>query len=335
MIPLDKAPPGVWKYLRPWLVRAALLLVASTVTLGALEIVLSTQVAAPFPNVLRTSTLEGLPHQLRPGHSGQYFGQHVAINSRGFRGPEVSAKTAHVRRIVLIGDSITFGHVAHEDTLGVRLTAHLRESGAAAEVLNCGVPGYDAAHVALTLETDILDLDPDLVVYVFCFNDTPLPDPTPRTVIPEDHVVNPRASFPLRSAALELLGRGAKAVMRKFGTPSSSGYVAETLANWQEGGADRLRAAVRRMQTLCESRTIPFVVAVSPTMMPPRANPYAPIEDGIRNICAELGMSCIDLRAAFAPDEDLGRLQVSLYDSHPNGQANERMAALLAEKLKK
>lgn len=332
---MGKTPRGVWTKLRPWLVRAALLLVASAVTLGALEVVLSTQVAAPFPNVLGTSTLEGLPHQLRPGHAGQYFGQHVAINSRGFRGQEVADKTAGVRRIVLIGDSITFGHVAYEDTLGVRLTAHLRERDAAAEVLNCGVPGYDAAHVALTLEAQVLDLDPDVVVYVFCFNDTPLPSPTPRVVISEDHVVNPRASFPFRSAALELLGRGVKAVMRKFGAPSASGYVAETLANWQDGGADRLRAAVRRMHQLCEVRKISFVVAVSPTMMPPRANPYEPIEDGIRNICAELAMSCVDLRAAFGPDEDLGRLQVSLYDSHPNGQANERMAALLAVWLTK
>lgn len=332
---MAKAPSVVWKKLRRWLVRASFLLIASTATLGVLEIVLRTQVAPPFPNVLRTSTIDGLPHQLRPGFSTLYFGHQADINCRGFRGPEVSNKTDGVRRIALVGDSITFGHVAYEDTLAVRLAARLKERGAEAEVLNCGVPGYDAAHVALMLEAQVLDLDPDVIVYVFCFNDAPLSCPTPRAVIPEDHVVDPKAAFPLRSALLELLGRGARAVQRKLGSPSSRGYVAETLANWQEGGAARLRDAVRRMQALCQERQLPILVALSPTMMPAGANPYVEVEDGIRSICVELAIPCVDLREAFAPDDDLGRFQVGLYDSHPNGHANDGMASFLAEALRK
>ncbi len=323
-----------WKKLRRRSARVGLLLTSIFLGLLVLELLLRTQLPPPFVTMARTTTVEGLPFQLRPNFSTNYYGNPVHINSDGFRRPEVPAKIIGVRRIALIGHSITFGHVGDEDTLAVQLTAHLKEGGEETNVLNCGVPGYDADHVALMLEAQVLKLSPDVVVYVFCFNDPPLPEPTAPRTFPPDKVVYPSATFPLHSALLEVSGRAVKSGMRRLGIGSSQGYVAHILSNYRQGGATRLRNEAKKMQDLCTDRHIRILVAACPPMMHPNADPYREIEEGIKAICDELGLPFIDLREAFTPNEDLGRCQVSIFDNHPNGEANKRMAALLAKTLK-
>ncbi len=332
---MNKPVPNVPRKRRIWLKRLVTAVLSTLLTGAVLELWLRTQLAAPFPDVLRTATVSGLPHQLRPNFSTLYYGVRVDTNSRGFRGPEFGEKKPGTRRVALLGDSITFGHVAYEATLGVHLENALREEGEAVEVLNFGVPGYDANHIALVLEAEALRVAPDDVVYVFAFDDAPLPGPTYQANIPDDHVVDPKSAFPLRSALLELLGRVGKAGMRRLGMASASGFVAETLDNYHNGGAGRLREAVEKMRRLCREHKARFHVALAPTMANGDANPFREIEAGFREMCRELGLSFVDLRDGFAPDEHLGRFHVGLFDNHPNGEANRRMAALLAEELRK
>lgn len=332
---MNKPVPDVPRKRRIWLKRLITLVLSTLLTGFVLEVWLRTQLAAPFPDILRTTTVSGLPHQLRPNFTTPYFGIQVETNSHGFRGPEFTARQPGTRRIALLGDSITFGHVAHEQTIGAHLENTLREGGGAAEVLSFGVPGYDANHLALILETEVLRVAPDDIVYVFAFDDAPLSGPTHQANIPHDHLVDPKAAFPLRSALLELLGRVGKAGMRRVGMSSVQGFVAETLDNYRQGGADRLREAIEKMRRLCGKHDIRFFVALAPTMANADANPFAEIEAGFRELCRELELPFVDLRDAFTPDEHLGRFHVGLFDNHPNGEANRRMAALLAEKLRK
>src|SRR5215207_4791266 len=80
------------------------------------------------------------------------FSTHVRVNSKGLRGPEIPyTKPAGVYRVLVLGDSFTFGaQVEEDDTLVVRLAEHLRAAAARAgsaitevETINGGVDGWN------------------------------------------------------------------------------------------------------------------------------------------------------------------------------------------------
>lgn len=97
------------------------------------------------------------------------------INSQGFRGGEFPAvKEEGVIRILAIGDSMTFGLDANiEDSFAAQLEeklgAHSRTGKF--EVINGGVSGYNTWNEVNFLEKRGLNLEPNIVVFQFCFND--------------------------------------------------------------------------------------------------------------------------------------------------------------------
>ncbi|HIK85230.1 MAG TPA: SGNH/GDSL hydrolase family protein, partial [Myxococcales bacterium] len=105
------------------------------------------------------------------------------VNSLGFRGPELSPdKPSGQKRIVLIGDSGTFGvmnvgkidawHYMPIESYPERLSQTLRRTGTKnAEVINAGVVGYSASHGLRQFVTQILPLDPDVLIVRFGAND--------------------------------------------------------------------------------------------------------------------------------------------------------------------
>jgi lysophospholipase L1-like esterase len=282
---------------------------------------------------MRKSEIAGLPYQLRPDFSTLYYGHDVQINKQGFRGSDIPPRQPGLRRIALIGDSITFGHVASEDTLAKQLTSELKEIGEPAEVLNCGVSGYDAAHIAVMLEHQVLAFSPDVVVYVCCYNDGPEPGPVAQPEISPDQVLDMTKTFPLRSAFLEWGGRRTKAMMRMLNIGSSKGYVAGILDVWNGGGSDRFAAAIERMDSICTEEGIQLIVAFCPPMIHPEANPYGAIESEVEQICDRLDIDFLQLRQAFDESENLSNYQVSVFDSHPNAEANRHMASYMAQEL--
>lgn len=110
--------------------------------------------------------------RLTPGHrhTGPH-GEEVAINSRGLRDPERPlAKPAGTRRVLVLGDSFTFGSaIAAEDGFCRRLEGLL---GPGVEVIDAGVPRYSTVQEADWLASDGLAYQPDaLVVAFFVGND--------------------------------------------------------------------------------------------------------------------------------------------------------------------
>jgi len=100
---------------------------------------------------------------------------HVSINSRGTRGPEFDAvKKPGARRVVLMGDSITFGWdvdyaESYAHLLGVFLSRAMGEG--AVQVVNAGIPGYTSHQGVLQFRQWIRDLNPDVLVFAFSHND--------------------------------------------------------------------------------------------------------------------------------------------------------------------
>jgi lysophospholipase L1-like esterase len=96
----------------------------------------------------------------------------VAINSHGFRGPELPVEAPERTRIVALGDSVTFGNdLYYNTTWPAELERALRADGRPVDVLDLGLGGYDTSQEVATLEDIGLAFHPVHVIVGFCVND--------------------------------------------------------------------------------------------------------------------------------------------------------------------
>lgn len=110
-------------------------------------------------------------YALKPGY---VRGEFERINSLGFRGEEITAdKPVGTYRVVAIGGSTTFGvYVPWKDSYPYYLERDLRQRiGQNIEVINAGMTGSTTAESLHRLFTQILPLDPDMIVIYHAYND--------------------------------------------------------------------------------------------------------------------------------------------------------------------
>ena len=117
-------------------------------------------------------------YRLTPGHRGRVsnlagFDTSVSINSAGLRGPEIGPKTPDTFRILVTGDSYTFGWgVEQDETFVARLADVLGSSYPHLEVMNAGVPGFGVQDEVDWLQEHGSALAPDLMILaIFAGND--------------------------------------------------------------------------------------------------------------------------------------------------------------------
>ncbi|TNF36264.1 MAG: SGNH/GDSL hydrolase family protein [Gammaproteobacteria bacterium] len=120
------------------------------------------------PSVFPKRIYEGVPFA-----RGRAWGADVELNSLGLRDSEYPLDAAEgVKRIVVIGDSVTFGNYMQQQDVYVEvLERHFRNRGQNVEVINMGLGGYDTLQEVATLEHIGLQFKPDLVIVGFCVND--------------------------------------------------------------------------------------------------------------------------------------------------------------------
>lgn len=315
--------------LRRQLVRLGASLAVCTALLGMGECALRASVPDNGVTPFRAGTLPGLASELRPGFTTHYRGFDVALNSSGFRGGEFHARRPGEMRVALVGDSFTFGNgVPFEDTLGERLAGELARRGRPAVVFNCGVPGYNAMHAAITARERALPLDLDLLVYVFFANDLE-PSP-PWREVPPDAVIDRLHGFPLHSALGQWCAVHVKRWLARLGVDVDARTRAAWSANLADGGGERLEAALDELRAACAERGVPLLVAVYPFMAPERTNPFGEVDAFALSACRERGIPCVELAQGFPKGDALYGLWSSTWDSHPAGAGHQLAAQALA-----
>jgi lysophospholipase L1-like esterase len=110
----------------------------------------------------------------RPSFTGFSEGVPLTTNSRGLRERELPlAKPAGTRRVVFLGDSVTFGAGVNDDQPFPRLleSSINGTGGGPIETVNTGVVGYNTVQELARLEQAGLPYGPDVVVLTFVVND--------------------------------------------------------------------------------------------------------------------------------------------------------------------
>ena len=119
-----------------------------------------------------------LGYVLRSGwstlHETHEFSARVRTNNFGFRRDEdvTREKNEGTRRILVLGDSMTFGFgVANDEMFTALVERRVRAGGEEVEVINAGVPGYSSDHYLVYLRQEAFGFHPDLILVMTNGND--------------------------------------------------------------------------------------------------------------------------------------------------------------------
>ncbi|MCC6178600.1 MAG: SGNH/GDSL hydrolase family protein [Chloroflexi bacterium] len=126
------------------------------------------------PEAYQLSDNPRLLFELRPRFDGFTEGTRVITNSRGLRERELPLhKPPGVRRIVFLGDSVTFGSgVLAEEAFPRLVEGEIDAAGGGPiQTVNAAVVGYNTVQERALLEAVGLDYQPDAVVVTFLAND--------------------------------------------------------------------------------------------------------------------------------------------------------------------
>ncbi|MCC6406285.1 MAG: hypothetical protein IT453_03895, partial [Planctomycetes bacterium] len=269
----------------------------------------------------------------------------VRINSHSLRGEDFpTAKPAGEKRVLVVGDSLTFGAGVDEDeAFPARLEQSLAAAGAPARVVNAGVNGWACWHYRRWLEARGFELEPDvLVVAVFFGNDMEGPRLLPR-IGPAwlENALKRTATFDwLLAVYRDRLWKR----MRAWRQGVSVAEVEAELAAYT-GGAENARSAEEQLEIwraqafphlealrdAARARGLPLFVALIPTYVackaPATPRPYRLWRDAL----GELGLDCVDLEPLLRPAGDGAWL--SWDHGHLNAQGCAEVGAALAKEV--
>jgi lysophospholipase L1-like esterase len=253
-----------------------------------------------------------LGYALRPGLRATYQGVSVSINELGLRERSVVPKRPDELRVLLLGDSVTFGWgVPIEATFGRRLESTLMTAlHRPVTTINAGVGGYNTEqeYVSLLKYYDVVK--PDLVTLLYVGNDTQRRAHPFRPLTPPE--------------AFELLLMEKSWVYRLGYFIRMSGASRGPLSD-DAPGSQVSMDALAAIAEFCGRRGIPFMTFVYRT--PEEASHGVPaVLQRIRDLGEKLAFPVIDT-ADWWKGATMRVITNSKVDAHPN----ERGHAILAE----
>lgn len=272
-----------------------------------------------------------------------YTYQHlVEINSLGLRGPEPSPGTGEERRLLVLGDSMTYGQgVANDQTLPHHLERQLEQlTGSSFCVVNGGHRGYGTNQELGLLEELGEALSPDVVVLCWYWND--LKGETIENIrarfagrgpVAQDVQAPLEGSLLLRWHAVQLLRRSALLMKLHDLVRARKPYPYERLGTQ---GIAHLGRLLRRFEQLTEQLGATPVVALIPDPVHVRVDehPTGELARRAAGVARERGLCTVELVEPLQLHlRETGEVPVLPYDGHYEAEGNRLMGEFLAQRL--
>lgn len=252
-------------------------------------------------------------------------------NSVGLRDRDRAAKQAGEKRVLVIGDSYTWGYaIAEEEAYPQVARGLLKARGVSdVDVINGGVPDYNSRQERQLLERLLPIYKPDAVFLGYVVNDA---EPSTAMPVPPEETYRHSRSWFLTELA-EVLNR--RLFRRKLlpsakDTPGQTyldGFV-ESSVKWKDS-----KQAIREMRDLSGAAGASFTVLMLPdvTQYFDDRNIWRPIHEAVGRWGRELNIPTFDLLAAYQ-GVDNATMMVP-WDGHPNADAHRRMAEFLVARI--
>jgi GDSL-like lipase/acylhydrolase family protein len=265
------------------------------------------------------------------GNAADFIARHgpapeIRHNALGFRDREIPPKSNRYR-IVVVGDSFTWGQGVEERD---RFSNLIEQSlGAQYEVFNFGRPGNNMPE-HLEVLAQALTVAPHFVLlqlYINDFETVAMERPQPKPLLPDawDRTLE-------QSSILYDLARNQwNTIQEKIGITDS--YARYMERNLRDPNSLNARLAYGQLAEFFERARGAKVGAGSvlfpaPDALGPygRGYPFGYLHDGVRRICAEQQVPCLDLLPFYSTIADPKTLWVSPFDAHPNAVSHRRAA---------
>ncbi len=275
----------------------------------------------------RSSENYDIGHEHVPNREAFLMGVPVKINSMGLRDREFTLdKPNDVVRILVLGDSLTFGWGAHQDktypkVLERKLNENLPAGLKKVEVINTGVGNYNTSQEVAYYENRGRLFHPDIVLVGISINDA---EPTPREN--RDWLARESYLYVFVTSALD-------GIMREFGSrPRYQDYYLNLYKDDQPAWI-ACQDAFKKLIRTCKEDHTQLVLLVLPELHKVGANyEFQSVTDKFVALGKAANVPVIDMMPSVAK-EDPATLWVTVPDPHPNDKACECYANYLADKL--
>lgn len=277
-------------------------------------------------HVKKVSTIPGVIEEHQPNADAVLMGARVRTDGHGFRRPDPPTEQARRpkdRKVVAVGDSLTFGWgTAEGTTYADQLERLLRrqcpgQGGRAATVYNAGIGNTNTSmQLARYRETVRPHLKPDWVILGVFINDAE-PDAVPS----ENPIVWNSALAGLLSTRFK---QQTEVRLRDYKEYYHDLYQAD------RPGRERQKAALRSFGELLRQDGIPATAILLPELHEPHHfGSFTDVYAEIGRVARESGFEVIDPSAAF-PEGPGDYFWVTPEDAHPNPRAQALFARALA-----
>lgn len=269
---------------------------------------------------------EDLVYTHRASWSTRYQGVDVSFNELGFRDDPVEPRADDELRILLLGDSVTFGWgVAQDEIYAARLEARLADAlGRPVVVVNTGVGSYNTVQQRAVVERYGDRIAPDLLVLLYVYNDV------------EQHArpFDPHAQFDLANYNVAgkvgvLLGhswlyrlvRHVRSLRRPATGAAAGAEPEERAPGWVAS-----MQALADIDRWAQARGVPFVTYVWRRS----TGDTDPLWSDLVAAGERGGFPVVETAPAWL---DPHEFENSAVDGHPNAAGHERIAAGIARDL--
>jgi lysophospholipase L1-like esterase len=252
-------------------------------------------------------------------------------NAHGLRDRDRPAKRPGTKRVLVIGDSYTWGYAIAEEEAYPQVAERLlaQQGRVDIEVINGGIPDYNSRQERQLLEKLMPVYQPDAVYLAYVVNDA---EPSTAMPTPPEEMYRHSRSWFLTEAG-EVLNRR---LFRRRVLPSAKDNVASNYLDGFEDGSVKWkdsRAAIREMRDLCAAAGIPFTVLMMPDFTQAFDERYGfeRIHNAVARWGRELKIPVFDLLTLFRGEDHMAWLVP--WDGHPNAAAHQRIASFLVDKI--
>jgi hypothetical protein len=253
----------------------------------------------------------------------------VQFNRAGFRErPFQPTKTPGTYRIAVMGDSFTYGNgIAADERFSTLLQ---RDLGEGFEVLNFGLPGFNTPEVAALLRQQVRGYEPDFILVQWFVNDVEGAGrnrPSYQPLLPS----RPHEWLHRNSALYTLVDSWwTRWQVTGHNALSYPEYMKNTFEDPQSPGALDHLGALRAVLNAAGGVPVGFVLFPDFAYDLGTAYPFAFLHQRILDFCAEMSLTCADLRPDFARVANRQSLWASRLDAHPSARAN----AIAADRIR-
>jgi lysophospholipase L1-like esterase len=252
-------------------------------------------------------------------------------NSHGLRDRDRPAKQPGTTRVLVMGDSYTWGYAVAEDEAYPQVAERLLAARGRpdVEVVNGGIPDYNSRQERQLLAQLMPIYAPDAVFLAYVVNDA---EPSTAMPVPPEESYRHSRSWFLTEVAERLNRR----VFRRRLLPSAKDNVGSNYLDGFEEGSVKWRdsrEAIHEMGDLSAAAGIPFAVLILPDVTQSLDDRYGwrTIHDAVARWGRELQIPTYDLLDEFRGQDN--RALMVPWDGHPNADAHRQIATFLVARI--